>query len=106
VRICMVAACPFPARRGTPYGWKRLAQAVMERGHEVEVVTYHIADAPQRMPFPVIGILDRETYRRVAPGPHLEKLLSDLLLKHKVWQRLRASAFDVHAHHYEELISA
>jgi hypothetical protein len=58
------------------------------------------------MPFPVIGILDRETYRRVAPGPHLEKLLSDLLLTHKVWQRLRASAFDVHAHHYEELISA
>ena len=86
MQICMVAACPFPARRGTPLRIERLAQAVMERGHEVEVVTYHIADAPQRMPFPVIQILDRETYRRVAPGPHLEKLLPDLLLTHKIWQ--------------------
>jgi hypothetical protein len=47
VRICMVAACLFPVRRGTPLRIERLPQAVMERGHEIEVVTYHIADAPQ-----------------------------------------------------------
>jgi glycosyl transferase family 4 len=48
--------------------------------------------------------------RDISPGgagPHLEKLLSDLLLTHKISQRLRASAFDVvHAHHHEGLIGA
>ena len=108
MRICMVAACPFPSRRGTPLRVERLAQALTERGHEVEVVTYQIADAPGPMPFPVTRILDRETYRRMVPGPNLEKLLLlDPLLAHKVWRRLRPGSFDlVHAHHYEGLITA
>ena len=39
--IAMVAACPFPAPRGTPIRALRLAEALAARGHRVHVVTYH-----------------------------------------------------------------
>ncbi len=35
----MVAACPYPARRGTPIRIHRLAEAMAARGHRVHVVT-------------------------------------------------------------------
>ena len=44
-RIVMVAACPMPARRGTPLRVERLAEALAARGHHVELVTYQIGRA-------------------------------------------------------------
>ncbi|MFO1075557.1 MAG: hypothetical protein U1E17_23225 [Geminicoccaceae bacterium] len=37
LRIGMVAACPLPARRGTPLRIERLAEALAARGHHVEL---------------------------------------------------------------------
>jgi hypothetical protein len=37
----MVAACPYPARRGTPIRIRRLAEGMVALGHQVHVVTHH-----------------------------------------------------------------
>ena len=108
LRICMVAACPFPARRGTPLRVERLAEALAERDHEVEVVTYDLAEAPAPQSVRVTRNRRGERRRRMPPGPNLEKLLLlDPLLARKLRQRLRSGAFDiVHAHHFEGTIVA
>jgi glycosyltransferase involved in cell wall biosynthesis len=107
-RIAMVAACPMPARRGTPLRIERLAEALTARGHHVELITYHIADTPQPLAFPVHRIFDRPVYWRMPVGPSLRKLaLYDPALAWKLSRVLARRSFDViHAHHVEGLLVA
>ena len=106
LRIAMVAACPFPAPRGTPLRIYRLAEALAARGHRLEVVAYHLGKPPESVPFKIHRIGDVPTYRRVAPGPTLQKLLLvDPLLSMKLLRVVRKQRFDIiHAHHYEGLL--
>jgi glycosyltransferase involved in cell wall biosynthesis len=107
-RIAMVAACPMPARRGTPLRVERLAQALSARGHHVELITYHVADNPQPLGFPVHRIFHRPVYWRMPVGPSLRKLaLYDPALAWKLSRVLARRKFDVvHAHHVEGLLVA
>jgi glycosyltransferase involved in cell wall biosynthesis len=107
-RIAMVAACPMPARRGTPLRVERLAHALWSRGHHVEVITYHIADDAQVFDFPIHRIFDQPVYWRMPAGPNLRKLaLYDPALAWKLWRVLAKGKFDVvHAHHVEGLLTA
>jgi glycosyltransferase involved in cell wall biosynthesis len=105
-RIAMVAACPMPSRRGTPLRIERLAEALSERGHQVELIAYHVSDDAQILDFPVHRIFNKRRYWRMPAGPNSRKLfLYDPLLAVKLWQVLAASRFDViHAHHLEGLL--
>jgi 1,2-diacylglycerol 3-alpha-glucosyltransferase len=107
-RIAMIAACPMPARRGTPLRIERLTEALIARGHHVELITYHVSDDAQALEFPVHRIFKKRLYRRMPAGPSLRKLaLYDPALAVKVWRVLAASRFDViHAHHLEGLLVA
>jgi glycosyltransferase involved in cell wall biosynthesis len=107
-RIAMVAACPMPARRGTPLRIERLTEALIARGHHVELITYHVSDDAQQLDFPVHRIFNKRVYWRMPAGPNLRKLaLYDPALALKVWQVLAGSRFDViHAHHLEGLLVA
>ncbi|HVS76703.1 MAG TPA: glycosyltransferase family 4 protein [Steroidobacteraceae bacterium] len=107
-RIAMVAACPMPARRGTPLRIERLAEALTARGHHVELVTYHVADGPQPLGIPVHRIFKRPVYWRMPVGPSLRKLaVYDPALSLKLTRVLAARQFDViHAHHVEGLLVA
>jgi len=107
-RIAMVAACPMPARRGTPLRVERLAEALAARGHHVELVTYHVADGPQPLDFPVHRIFRRPVYWRMPVGPSFRKLaLYDPALSWKLSRVLAGRRFDViHAHHVEGLLVA
>lgn len=107
-RIVMVAACPFPARRGTPVRILRMAEELGRRGHDVHVVTYHLGDAVEEGPFTVHRIRNVPTYTKTAPGPAYQKLLIvDPLLAAKVRQLVRTLRPDViHAHHFEGLLAA
>ena len=107
-RIAMVAACPMPARRGTPLRVERLAEALTARGHEVELITYHIADGPQPLGVPVHRIFRRPVYWRMPVGPSFRKLaLYDPALSWKLSRVLSGRRFDViHAHHVEGLLVA
>ncbi len=105
-RIAIVAACPMPARRGTPLRIERLAEALWARGHHVELITYHIGDEGRPLDFPVHRIFGRRRFWPMPAGPNARKLfLYDPMLALKLLQVLRAGRFDViHAHHIEGLL--
>ena len=104
----MVAACPMPARRGTPLRVERLAEALAARGHHVELITYHVADGPQPLGVPVHRIFAHPVYWRMPVGPSFRKLaLYDPALSFKLSRVLAARRFDaIHAHHVEGLLVA
>lgn len=108
LRVAMVAACPFPARRGTPLRIQRLAEALIERGSEVEIITYHICGDDEDVGYPVHRIYNRKVIEPLPPGPTLAKLTRyDPALARLTRQLLRESKFDViHAHHVEGLVAA
>ncbi len=107
-KIAMVAACPFPYQRGTPVRILRMTEALIARGNEVHVVTYHHGDMNEPTPFPVHRIGDVKTYRKLSPGPTYQKLLLiDPLLARKLRAVVREHDIDlIHAHHYEGLLVA
>jgi glycosyltransferase involved in cell wall biosynthesis len=108
LRIALVAACPFPAARGTPVRIEQMADALVARGHRVDVVTYHLgADCADRA-FTVHRIANVRGYRRTVPGPSWRKLLQiDPMLTSKVLERSRHGGYDIiHAHHVEGLLAA
>ena len=107
LRIAMLAACPFPAPRGTPARIRRLAEALTLRGHDVQVLAYHHG-AGEVLPYPVHRIPDVRHYRRMSAGPSLTKLLLlDPLLALSLRRFLARHPVDlVHAHHYEGLLAA
>jgi glycosyltransferase involved in cell wall biosynthesis len=102
LRICTLAACPFPANHGTPGSIRELCEAVAERGHDVHVVTYHIGQ-----PIPLTGVhlhrvrsLTREA--AVVVGPTSRRPLYDLQMVFKAVKVIRRHDIDViHAHGYE-----
>jgi len=104
----MVAACPYPARRGTPIRIHRLAEGMAARGHKVHVVTYHYGTGEAGPTLTVHRIPRIKSYQNLSPGPTYVKLaLLDPLLAVKLWQVLRRHQVDViHAHHFEGLLVA
>jgi glycosyltransferase involved in cell wall biosynthesis len=104
----MVAACPFPAPRGTPVRIQRMAETLGRRGHEIHVVTYHLGGRLVDPPYAVHRTPRVSTYRKETPGPSLQKLvIMDPLLARQLRRVLREHAIDlVHAHHCEGLLVA
>ncbi|MGA2842313.1 MAG: glycosyltransferase family 4 protein [Steroidobacteraceae bacterium] len=107
-RIAVVAACPFPAARGTPIRIHRIADELARRGHEVDVFTYHLGAGHADAAFGIHRIPNIRTYRKHSPGPSYQKLiLLDPLLAGKLVSALRRRRYDVlHAHHAEGLLAA
>jgi glycosyltransferase involved in cell wall biosynthesis len=107
LRIAMVAACPFPANRGTPSRILRMAEAMADRGHEVHVVTYHFGTGT-----PTRGIhihrVPKVGKSYFGPGPTYSKLLLyDPLLTLLLRKVLREHCIDlIHAHHFEGALVA
>jgi glycosyltransferase involved in cell wall biosynthesis len=108
MRVAVVAACPLPWPRGTPVRITRLAEALARRGHEVHVVAYHLGQGELGSGVHLHRIPSVPTYRKVSPGPTLQKLtVVDALLTMRLRRLLRTCAIDViHAHHYEGLLAA
>lgn len=106
--MAVVAACPFPMRRGTPLRIEHLARSLVEMGHRVEVFTYHLGDEGESLPFAVHRIRGAAFYRKTKPGPDPVKLgLLDPLLASLARGRIMTGGFDViHAHHYEGVLAA
>lgn len=106
LRILIVAACPFPLARGTPVRILRLAEALLARGHAVQVATYHLGEGTVAPGLAIRRIADIPSYTRMAPGPSFSKLVKvDPALRRLLRQQLAHESFDViHAHHYEGLL--
>lgn len=103
----MIAACPFPAGRGTPIRILRMAEALARRGHGVDVVTYHLGTGPVAAGVTLHRTRDLPGYRHYEPGPTWQKLmLLDPMLAARTARLLRSRPIDVvHAHHAEGLLA-
>lgn len=112
LRILTIAACPMPARRGTPVRIERLSEALAARGHAVTIATYHIGEsanlgATERLSaVELVRTIQPFTLGTLPPGPTLAKLLRYDPGLFSATRRLLASRrFDViHAHHVEGLL--
>ena len=105
-RVLMVAACPFPARRGTPIRIEKMAEELGRRGNEVHVAAYHLGDPTTNPHFTVHRIRGAASYQNTAPGPTWTKLLvADPRLLGTVYRLAGQLKPDViHAHHFEGLL--
>jgi len=106
--IAMVAACPLPSSRGTPVRIHWLANALVQRGHQVHVVAYHLGEGALVHEYALHRIRRVPTYRKLSPGPSLQKLLVvDPMLGIRLRGVLLERRFDlIHAHHFEGLLTA
>ena len=104
----MIAACPFPAQRGTPVRIYRASEALAQNGHDVHVLTYHFGEPQSEHPFRIHRIPSLPFYRRLAAGPTYTKLfLMDPMLAVKIHMVIQKYGIDlIHAHHYEGLLAS
>jgi glycosyltransferase involved in cell wall biosynthesis len=85
-----------------------MADALVARGHRVDVVTYHLGAECAGRAFTVHRIADVRGFRQTAPGPSWRKILQiDPMLASRVLERSRRHRYDIiHAHHVEGLLAA
>lgn len=96
----MLAPTPFFADRGCHVRILEEARALLERGHEVEIATYHLGrDVPGLR---VHRFREFPWYRRLSAGPNWHKLYLDAFLFRLARQRRREfSPQLLHAHLHE-----
>ncbi|BCX18332.1 MAG: glycoside hydrolase [Geminicoccaceae bacterium] len=106
--IVVVAACPFPYPRGTPIRILRTAEALLDRGHRVRVVTYHLGKGAADDRLTIRRLAHGLGYRKASPGPSIAKLVAlDPQLAWTLRSELaRAPADVVYAHHFEGVLVA
>ncbi|MFC2053986.1 glycosyltransferase family 4 protein [Chloroflexota bacterium] len=108
LRVLMVAACPFPYPRGTPIRIFRMAESLARRGHQIHVVTYHLGEQAEEIPYTIHRIPNIPFYQKLDPGPSFLKLFFiDFLLTIKLLNLIAVYDFDlIFAHHFEGFICA
>jgi 1,2-diacylglycerol 3-alpha-glucosyltransferase len=107
LKICVLAACPFPANHGTPGSIRELAEATAERGHEVHVVTYHIGESMPLRNVHVHRIADWTGERAITVGPTRYRPLYDFQMIFTAMKVVRRHRLDlIHAHGYEAALVA
>src|SRR3954447_24059679 len=89
LKVCVLAACPFPANHGTPGSIRELVEATASRGHEVHVVTYHIGEDLPLAGAHIHRIRDLTGERQVIVGPTKLRPLYDLQMVFKAIQVIR-----------------
>ncbi len=99
MRILMLAPTPYFADRGCHVRIYEEARALVRRGHDVRIVTYHLGrDLPG---IPTFRIPAVPWYRKLAAGPSWHKPYLDLLLFFKaltVARRFRPHIIHAHLH--------
>jgi glycosyltransferase involved in cell wall biosynthesis len=85
-----------------------MAETLARRGHDVHVITYHLGETPQQVPFTIHRTPPITTYQKTSPGPsYLKLLILNPLLTAKVSHVLQQHDIHlIHAHHYEGLLVA
>jgi glycosyltransferase involved in cell wall biosynthesis len=101
--VAMVAACPFPANRGSAASIREMSDTLSQMGHAVHIVTYPTgqedivvrhAKVHRTAPF------RPETNPKVGPSP--EKFLQDLAVLRLLRRVIQRERIDIiHAHNYE-----
>lgn len=102
LRIAEVAACPWPTTQGTQVHLRGLVRALVRRGHDVHLVTYHFGENLPDEGATVHRIPRVPGYDKLRAGPSLAKPLLDALLLGRLAQVVRRHRPDlIHVHNYE-----
>lgn len=100
LRILMVAPTPYFADRGCHVRIFEEARALVRRGHEVRIVTYHLGRDVGGIP--TVRIPAVPWYRRLSAGPSWQKPFLDILLFITLAQEIRRfSPTILYAHLHE-----
>jgi glycosyltransferase involved in cell wall biosynthesis len=106
-RIAMVMGCPFPAAQGTQVLVEQMSRALVNRGHQVQIVAYHFGDPTRTLDLTVHRALGFPGYHRFRSGPDLRKLVLDWGLTKVLLKVVKQYDIQViHAHNYEAPIAA
>jgi len=98
MRVLLLAPHPFYQERGTPIAERLMLQALRERGHHLEVLTYHEGQDPPLTGVTIHRISMPAWVRDIPPGPSWQKLLCDAVMLLKALQLASRRRFDlVHA---------
>jgi glycosyltransferase involved in cell wall biosynthesis len=101
-KIAMVAACPFPTTQGSQVFIRQLTEALLDRGHEVHLVTYHFGENTETRGLTIHRIPEIIPYRKFRAGPAWRKPFLDMLLAIKLLQVVKKQKIEIiHAHNYE-----
>ena len=107
LKVCVLAACPFPANHGTPGSIRELTEAVAQRGHEVHVVCYHMGEDLPLRNVHLHRIPDWTGERTVTVGPTRRRPLYDMQMVFTTLRVMRRYRLDLmHAHGYEAALVA
>jgi glycosyltransferase involved in cell wall biosynthesis len=100
LKILMIAPTPFFADRGCHVRIYEEARALIDLGHDVRIVTYHLGRDMEGVPTVRIGQIP--WYKKLSPGPSWHKPYLDVLLFFKALSSARRSRPDIiHAHLHE-----
>jgi glycosyltransferase involved in cell wall biosynthesis len=103
----MLAACPFPANHGTPGSIREMAEAIVARGHEVHIVTYHIGEDIELSGPHLHRITPLTREKEVIVGPTVRRPLYDLQMVPRALEVIRRFDCDlIQAHGYEACLVA
>lgn len=107
LKVCVLAACPFPANHGTPGSIRELVEATAERGHEVHVVTYHFGESLPLRNVHLHRIPDWTREKAIVVGPTRNRPLYDFQMIFTAMKTIRRHKLDlIHAHGYEAALVA
>ena len=103
LHVLVIAPQPYYLERGTPIDVDLLVRALCQRGHLVELVTYHTGQDRHHPGLTLHRIRAPRWLAPAGPGLSLRKLACDLLLLAKAWAVLRRTRPDV-VHAGEEAV--
>jgi glycosyltransferase involved in cell wall biosynthesis len=107
MRILIIAPQPYYSERGTPIAVELLIRALLERGDDVEVLTYHEGEDRPATGVPIHRIKPWFRIKGIPPGPSLKKILCDFFLFWKAASLIRKGGYDlVHALEEAAVIAA
>jgi glycosyltransferase involved in cell wall biosynthesis len=107
LKVCVLAACPFPANHGTPGSIRELCEATAARGHEVHVITYHLGQELPLRGVHVHRIPDWTGEKAIKVGPTKYRPLYDFQMIFTALRVIREHKLDlIHAHGYESALVA
>lgn len=101
MNVLFLAPQPFYVERGTPIAINLLLKVLSDRGHQIDLVTYHLGSNVDYKNVKIHRIIDIPFIRSVPPGYSFRKIICDFLLFFKLIPLLITKRYQV-VHAVEE----
>jgi glycosyltransferase involved in cell wall biosynthesis len=107
VKILLLAPHPFFQARGTPLAVKTVLEFLSQRGHEVDVLTFHEGEDVEIPNCRIFRITRPFWIRNIRPGFSTKKVVCDVFMFAKCLRMMRKTRYDlIHAVEESAFIAA